>query len=56
MLVADLGGPIGPIWNSHWPIMTSALVPEMARPASMQAVVWASTMSRPQISSAPTPQ
>ncbi len=23
------GGPIGPIWNSHWPIITSALVPEM---------------------------
>ena len=49
-------GPTGPIWNSHWPSMTSALVPEIFSPASMHAVVWASTMSRPAISVAPTPQ
>ncbi len=46
----------GPIWNSHWPGMTSALVPEMARPASMHRVVCSSTMSRPAIFTAPTPQ
>jgi len=30
-------GPTGPIWNSHWPGMTSALMPEMMRPALMHA-------------------
>ncbi len=45
-----------PTWNSHWPIITSALVPSIPRPASMQATVCRSTMSRPGILSPPTPQ
>ena len=45
-----------PSWNSHWPIITSAFVPSMAMPASMQATVWSSTISRPGILSPPTPQ
>ncbi len=32
-LVATSSGPSGPIWYSHWPSITSALVPEMPRPA-----------------------
>jgi hypothetical protein len=30
-------GPVGPIWNSHWPGITSALMPLMVRPAFMHA-------------------
>jgi hypothetical protein len=45
-----------PIWNSHWPIITSALVPSMDSPAFRHAVVCASTISRPTIFSPPTPQ
>ncbi len=50
------GGGSTPIWNSHWPIITSALVPSMASPALRQAAVWRSTISRPGILSPPTPQ
>jgi hypothetical protein len=48
--------PRMPSWNSHWPIITSALVPSMEMPARMQANVWASTISRPGIFDPPTPQ
>ncbi len=50
------GGGSTPIWNSHWPIITSAFVPSIARPALMHAAVCASTISRPGILSPPTPQ
>ncbi len=50
------GGGRIPIWNSHCPIITSALVPSMPSPASMHACVWRSTISRPGILSPPTPQ
>ena len=50
------GGARTPIWNSHWPIITSAFVPSMPRPAFMQATVCCSTISRPGILSPPTPQ
>jgi hypothetical protein len=55
-VVADVRGESTPTWNSHWPIITSALVPSMPMPASMQAAVCSSTISRPGILSPPTPQ
>ena len=41
---ATSSGLSGPIWNSHWPGMTSALMPEMPRPASRQLSRCASTI------------
>ena len=52
----DSVSPAGPIWNSHWPGMTSALMPEILSPALMHAVMCSSTISRPNTYSAPTPQ
>ena len=48
--------PDGPTWNSHCPGITSALSPDMFSPAFKQARMCSSTMSRPNTSSAPTPQ
>ena len=33
---ATSSGPSGPTWNSHWPTITSALMPLMDRPAARQ--------------------
>mmetsp|Transcript_7557 Transcript_7557/g.21673 ORF Transcript_7557/g.21673 Transcript_7557/m.21673 type:complete len:238 (+) Transcript_7557:55-768(+) len=40
-------GPTGPTWYSHWPGMTSALIPLTWIPALMQASRWASARGLP---------
>ena len=46
--------PLAKIWYSHWPIITSALIPSTFNPASKHKCKCSSTKSRPLVLRAPT--